>query len=223
MLILAGTHHRLDAAGFRGPRHPVPPTARWEPASEHALTLYRDLGDRLDQANVLNEMANLGWRTGDYASAAQAAEQALAIACELADRDVRANALISQGITRRLTGDVAGSAQALEETLSIYTDLGNRDGQAETLNELGTLHRLNGNLDQARACHQQARDLATEIHSTWNIACALAGLGRCALSAGRTADAKTNLREAWKISHRAGMAEASQLASELDTLGEAEP
>ena len=192
-------------------------------AQQEALILYSDLGDRLGQANTLNEMANLDWRTGDYTNASQAAGQALSIAAELRDRDLRANALISLGVTQRLTGDYPGADQTLQETLIIYADLGNRDGQAETLNELGTLHRLRGDLDQARACHQRAQNLATEITSTWNIAYALAGLGRCALAAGHTADAETNLREAWEIYRRTGIAEASEVATELDKLRQTEP
>jgi tetratricopeptide (TPR) repeat protein len=192
-------------------------------AQQQALTLYRDLGDRLGQANALNEIANLGWRTGNYPQAAQATGQALAIAAELGDQDLRANTLISLGITHRLTGDYANAAQALEETLTLYTRLGNRDGQAETLNELGTLHRLRGDLDQAQAHHQQARDLAAETASTWNMAHALAGLGRCALAADRTADAQASLRQAWEIYHRAGMAEAAQVATELNDFGGTNP
>jgi hypothetical protein len=50
---------------------------------------------------------------------------------------------------------------------------------------------------------------------------ALAGLGRCALAAGRTADGKADLRQAQEIFHRTGMAEASEITAELDVLGEA--
>ena len=166
-------------------------------------------------------MANLSWRTGDYAGAAGATKQSLSIAAELGDRRLRANSLIGLGIIRRLTGDYPGAIQALEETLAIYGDLGNRDGQAETLNELGTLHRLRGDLDQAWACHQQARDLASQIASTWNMAHALAGLSRCALAVGRTADGQANLRQAQEIFHRTGMAEASEITAKLELLGEA--
>lgn len=74
-------------------------------ALDEALSTARDLGDRFDQTNTQNEMANLGWRTGDFTSAAQTAEQTLSIAAEPCDEDLRANALKSLGITQRLTGD----------------------------------------------------------------------------------------------------------------------
>ena len=91
------------------------------------------------------------------------------------------------GVVRRLTGDYPAAAQALEQALGIYRDLGDRGGEAEALNETGTLHRVSGDLAQAEACHQQALELARAIASSWDEAHALAGLGRCALAAGRTA------------------------------------
>ncbi|HEY5988910.1 MAG TPA: hypothetical protein VIV12_21395 [Streptosporangiaceae bacterium] len=49
------------------------------------------------------------------------------------------------------------------------------------------------------------------------------GLGRCALAAGRTAEAELGLRQAREICQRIGAAEASGVAAELDALTEAGP
>ena len=119
---------------------------------------------------------------------------------------------------RRLTGDYLGAAEALEETLGLYRDLGNRGGEVAALNETGTLHRVRGDLDGARTCHRQALDLAREIDSSWDEAHALAGLGRCALAAGRTADATAGLRQAQQIFQRIGAAEATGVGAELDAV-----
>ena len=72
-------------------------------------------------------------------------------------------------------------------------------------------------------CHRQALDLAREIDSSWDEACALAGLGRCGLAAGRTADAVADLRQAREIFEKTGASEAADVAAELDTLTEAGP
>ena len=66
--------------------------------------------------------------------------------------------------------------------------------------------------------HRQALDLAREIDSSLDEACALAGLGRCALAAGRTADAVADLRQAWEIFQRIGAAEAADVAADLNAL-----
>jgi tetratricopeptide (TPR) repeat protein len=91
------------------------------------------------------------------------------------------------------------------------------------LNETGTLHRVRGDPDQAGTYHRQALELAREIDSPWDEAHALAGLARCALAIGRTADAAAGLRQAHQIFQRIGAAEATGVAAELGTLTAAAP
>jgi tetratricopeptide (TPR) repeat protein len=88
---------------------------------------------------------------------------------------------------------------------------------------VGTLHRVRGDLDQAEAYHRQALDLAREIANSGDEAYALAGLARCALAAGRTADAQADLQQAQEIFQRIGAAEVTSVAAELDALTEAGP
>jgi Flp pilus assembly protein TadD len=92
------------------------------------------------------------------------------------------------------------------------------NGLTEVLNETGALHRARGDLGQAGDCHREALDIAKKSGSIRDEACALAGLGRCALAAGRTADAITALRQAQEIFQRIGAAEAPDLFAELDAL-----
>jgi hypothetical protein len=63
----------------------------------------------------------------------------------------------------------------------------------------GTLHRVCGDLARAERCHQQGLELARAISSPWTEAHALAGLGRCALAAGRATQAEILLRQALEI------------------------
>jgi tetratricopeptide (TPR) repeat protein len=110
------------------------------------------------------------------------------------------------------------AAQALQEALSLYRDLGDQIGEAEALNEAGALHMFRGDLSAAETRHRQALDLASEMDLPWGEAHALAGLGRCALSAGRAADAEADLRKARDIFQQIGAAEASGISAELDAL-----
>lgn len=86
------------------------------------------------------------------------------------------------------------------------------------VDNLHWLDRADGHLVQARACHQEALDLAREDGIRWDEAHALAGLGRCALAAGRIAEAEGQLRRALEIFQRIGTAEAADVAAELDAL-----
>jgi tetratricopeptide (TPR) repeat protein len=192
-------------------------------ALEAALGLYRDLGDRLGQANTLLYLGLVWRQTGDYLGAAQVLNQALSLHRDLGVRRGQANALLYLGAVRLLTEDFPGAAQALEAALGLYRDLGDRGGEVEALNEAGSLHRLRGDLSAAGTCHRQALDLAREFSSSWDEAHALAGLGRCALAAGRAADAEASLRQAREIFQRTGAAEASGLSAELDALAKAGP
>ena len=70
-----------------------------------AVAAARYLGDRLGQANALNDLGHLRRMTSDYPAAVQVLEQALAIYRDLGDRLGQANALFDLGSVRWLTGD----------------------------------------------------------------------------------------------------------------------
>ena len=78
-------------------------------------------------------------------------------------------------------------------------------------------------LGEATAYNHQALELARAIGSAWDEAHALAGLGRSALAAGRTAEAGRTLRQALVIFERIGAAEAADLSAELGVLGSSPP
>ena len=187
-------------------------------ALDAALSMYRRLGNRRGEANALNFLGTVRQLTGNYAAAAEALEEALSIARDIGSRLGQANALGLLGIMRRTTGDYPQATDAIDEALKIYRDLGDRGGEAEMLNEAGILHRLGGELDHAEANHQAALTLARDIDSSWDEAHAIAGLGRCALSAGRIAAARQLLRQAQKIFQDIGAAEAADLGVELSEL-----
>jgi Tetratricopeptide repeat len=86
------------------------------------------------------------------------------------------------------------------------------------LNERATLHRVSGEPAQATDCHQQALELARAISSSWDEAHALAGLGRCALGSGDTAQARLLLLEALGLFQQIGAAEVAEVQAELDAI-----
>ena len=191
-------------------------------AHEQALDIYRDLGDRLGEANALNTLGSVLKLTGDYSAAMQTQEQALGIYRQTGNGLGQANALSEMGVVLRQTGDYAAAARAAAQALRVYRDIGDRSGEAEALNEKGTLHRVSGELAQAEECHHQALEIARDTDS-WHEAQALAGLGRCALAAGRTSAAGAALRQALAIFQRSGAAEAGHVAAELDALSKHAP
>jgi lipopolysaccharide biosynthesis regulator YciM len=83
------------------------------------------------------------------------------------------------------------------------------------LNELGTLHRHRGDVAEAARCHHAALSVAQEIDSAWDEAHAVAGLARCDLATGQSADGESKLRQAHEIFQRMGAAETPGVAAEL--------
>jgi tetratricopeptide (TPR) repeat protein/transcriptional regulator with XRE-family HTH domain len=153
-----GQHARVTAltAGLSALLHRDGPWTEAITRHSTAIEAARDLGDRLGQANALNDLGIVWRMTGDYPAAAQAHEQALGIYREIGNRLGEANALNLLGNVLRHTADFPVAAQALEQALGIYRDTGDRLGEAQVLNRLGDVLRLTGDYPAAGQAQQQA-------------------------------------------------------------------
>jgi len=187
-------------------------------ALAEALGIYRQIGSRVGEANALNNLGVVLQRTGDYAAAVRAQQRALEIYREVGERLGQANALNNLGNVLQRTGDYPAAGRALQQALDLYRQIGNRLGEAEALNERGTLHRVSSEPALAEECHRQALQLARDFDGAWDEAHALAGLARCSLAAGRTAEGEAGLRQAVAIFRRIGAAEAAEVGAELAAL-----
>lgn len=112
-----------------------------EAISRHASALEaaRHLGNRLGEANVLNDLGDTQRLTGEYAAAERSLEQALDIYRDLGERLGQANALNDLASAQRLRADYPAATRSLEEALEIYRHLGDRRGQANALVQLGAV------------------------------------------------------------------------------------
>ena len=164
-----GQHARTVAltAGVAGLlRHDGP----WAEALVRHATAVRaaqNIGDRLGQANALNDLGAVRHITGDYAAATRDLREGLAISRDIGDRLGQANALASLGVVQRATGHYPGAVRDLAEALGLYRDLGNSIGQARALTYLGSVRRIAGDhpaavrdLEEALAIH---RDLGSPL------------------------------------------------------------
>ena len=101
-----GQHARVIAltAGLAGLLRRDGPWADAITRHTAAIQAARHLGDRLGQANALNDLGDVRRLTGDYPAAAQDLEQALGIYRDLGDRLGQANALNDLGVVRLADG-----------------------------------------------------------------------------------------------------------------------
>ena len=144
---------------------------------EAAIQAAQYLGDRLGQANALNELGVVRRMTGDYPAATQAHEQALGIYRDLGDRLGQAHALSHLGAIRLGTSNYPAAAQALEQALGHYRGLGDQLGQAGALNYLGIVQRLTGNYPAAAQALEQALGIYRDLGDRLGQAHALRDVG----------------------------------------------
>jgi tetratricopeptide (TPR) repeat protein/transcriptional regulator with XRE-family HTH domain len=173
-----GQHARVTAltAGLAGLLQRDGPWADAITRHTAAIQAARHLGDRLGQANALNDLGDVRRLMGDYPGAAQALEQALGIYRDLGNRLGEANSLSNLEIVRQLTGDSPAAAQALE-ALGIYRDLGNRLGEANALTGLGVGRQLTGDYPGAVQALEQALGIYRDLGNRLGEANSLSNLG----------------------------------------------
>jgi len=173
-----GQHARVIAltAGLAGLLRLDGPWA--EAISRHtaAVQAARSLGDRLSEANALDDLGDVRGLAGKYPAAAHALEQALAIYRDLGDRLGQANALRDLAYVRG-ADDYPAATQALEQALAIYRDLGDRLGQADALTWLGILRMVTGDFPAAAQALEQALAICRDLGDRLGEAGALTWLG----------------------------------------------
>jgi tetratricopeptide (TPR) repeat protein len=172
----------------------------------------RRLGDRLSQANALDQLGIVLRLTGDYRKAAEAQQEALRIYGQLGNRLGRANALSHLGYVHSLTDDYPQAAADLREALALYRALGDRLSQPDALNHLGTVLRLTGDFEGAAQTLEQALELCRELGYRQGEANALIYLGAVRRRTGDLHGAAESLEQALGIfldlEHRLGQANA---------------
>jgi tetratricopeptide (TPR) repeat protein/transcriptional regulator with XRE-family HTH domain len=169
-----------------------------------AVSAAQRLGDRLGEANALDDLGDVRWRTGDYPNAIDVFGRALDIYRDLGDQLGEANALSNIGVVRHLTGDFPGATQALEQALDIYRSLGNRLGEAKSLTFLGDVLRMTGDHPAAVQALQQAMSSYRELGNQRGEANALDYLGSVWLRMGEYPRAVLTLKQALDIYRELG-------------------
>ena len=214
-----GKHARVIAltAGLAGLLRHDGPWAQALTRHAAALRAAQYLGDRLGQANALNDLGRVRLLTDDFAGAARDLEEARGIYQGAGSRLGQANALNNLGDLRRLIGDYPAAARELAEALSIYRDIGSRLGQANVLTNLGIMRRLTGDYPAAARDLEEALGIYRELHDRLGQAMALNNLGMARRGAGDFAGAARGLEEALTISR--DTADQLDLANALTYLG----
>ncbi len=132
----------------------------WDQAAalhEAAVSAAHHAGDRLAQADALQNLAGIQFKLGAYSVAEELAEQALTLCRSLGNRHREAMALLTLSRARRLTGNYKAAAGLAEQALVLNRSLGNRHGEAAALRAQGLIRRIAyGEYEAAAALAEQA-------------------------------------------------------------------
>jgi predicted ATPase len=161
----------------------------WE-SLQGSLELFRALGDRQCEADVLLELSGVAHDQGLIEEALALATPALASFRELGERWWVAQALHLMGECFLDSKDFQRASATLKEALATFDDLGDRDFMQRTAHDLGDLALDQGNAERAGAFYRQglttveAGNQLGQFMCMAGLAC-VAGLSGDAYTAGR--------------------------------------
>jgi predicted ATPase/DNA-binding XRE family transcriptional regulator len=130
-------------------------TAAQEPL-DHALRLWREIGNIQEITFVLYWLGYLAREQGDSATARLRLEESLAFCRELGDKFEIADGLVTLGQVAVMQEDVAWATLLLEEGLTLMRALGVGYGIGWALNHLGHVAQLQGQYEQATQLHHES-------------------------------------------------------------------
>ncbi|MBD2158408.1 tetratricopeptide repeat protein [Leptolyngbya sp. FACHB-16] len=128
-----------------------------------ALTVSRELGDRLNEGIVLSNTALVYDDQGRYTEALDYYEQALTILREIGDRASEGTILNNMGRVHSNLGDASQALNYYQQALSISRETGNREDQGSYLSNIGAIHSDLGNYSQALDYYQQSLSIRQEV------------------------------------------------------------
>ena len=191
-----------------------------EPNFRRALDLFRELGDRTNEAVVLNGLAGMLEKQERY-------PEALAVALDALRMVKAAGHWWTQGTLENGVGWLYAHLSQYDEALthcqralSLHRESGHRGGAADTLDSLGYVYLHLDNLAQARACYQQAIDGYREIGAPFGEGNSLAGLGDVLLREGQTDAAQAMFLRAAAILDTVPHPRADEIRVKLRALDE---
>jgi DNA-binding SARP family transcriptional activator/tetratricopeptide (TPR) repeat protein len=166
---------------------------------QRSLDLYRQLGQRSQEAMTYIHLAHLAWWQDRNAEARDHAQQALDIARAEGHRATQANALNTIGLCSALLGEHPKALACCQQALDLLGELNDRLGQGATLDSLGYIYLQLGDHQSALDHYQQAFRLFTDVGDRYKQSVTLTGLGDTHHAVGHIEAARESWREALVI------------------------
>lgn len=180
--------------------------------NRQALALFRSIGDRAREADVLY---SLGWayrNLGENAAALEALQQAEQLFQRLGEEK-------KAGLVLNTLGEILGSLgrpdeqlASYQQALAIHRRVGNVWGEASSLNSLGRFYKLRGETEQALAYYERAVERWRALGDRTSEAMTLSNLGQLYDALGEPEKALGYLQQALPVLQAAGMRRDAAIA-----------
>jgi tetratricopeptide (TPR) repeat protein len=216
-LALAHAHHLLG--------HVQSQTGAYEAADPNfrrALDEFRELGDRANEAVVLNGLAGMLEKQERYPEALAVALDALRMLKAVGHWWTQATLENGVGWLYAHLGQYDRALTHCQRALSLHRDSGHRGGTADTLDSIGYVYLHLGDIAQAKAHYTKAIEAYREIGAPFGEGNSLSGLGDALLAEGDREAARTAWRDAIVILDRLPHPLADEVRAKLSGLGPGE-
>jgi DNA-binding SARP family transcriptional activator/tetratricopeptide (TPR) repeat protein len=213
-LALAHAHHLLG--------HVQSQTGAYEAADPNfrrALDEFRELGDRANEAVVLNGLAGMLEKQERYPEALAVALDALRMLKAVGHWWTQATLENGVGWLYAHLGQYDRALTHCQRALSLHRDSGHRGGTADTLDSIGYVYLHLGDIAQAKAHYTKAIEAYREIGAPFGEGNSLSGLGDAVLAEGDREAARTAWRDAIVILDRLPHPLADEVRAKLSGLG----
>ncbi|HEY9672014.1 MAG TPA: CHAT domain-containing tetratricopeptide repeat protein [Waterburya sp.] len=144
---------------------------------QQALTIYREIKDRLGEGQSLGNLGLAYHSLGDYAKAIEYQQKRLALARQIKDRLGEGKALGNLGSAYDALGDYAKAIDYHQQSLAIAKSIKNRLGEGASLGNLGNAYYHLGDYAKAIDYHQQSLAIKREIKDRLGQGTSLGNLG----------------------------------------------
>ena len=155
-----------------------------DPNFRRALDVFRELGDRANEAVVLNGLAGMLEKQERYPEALAVALDALRMLKAVGHWWTQATLENGVGWLYAHLGQYDRALTHCQRALSLHRDSGHRGGTADTLDSLGFVYLHLGDIAQAKVHYTKAIEAYREIGAPFGEGNSLAGLGDALLAEG---------------------------------------
>jgi DNA-binding SARP family transcriptional activator/tetratricopeptide (TPR) repeat protein len=183
-----------------------------------SLLLYQQLGNRLGEARIHQNLGALAERQGRYADALGHAEQALRLYRAIGDKASEATMLNNVGWLHGLLGDYHQARELCRQALTLGAGIGHRRSEGNAWDSLGYVEHHLGNRAEAEACYQRALSIFRDTADRLNEADVLTHLGDSRQAAGDLTEARQAWQQALAILDDLGDPDAGRVRARLASI-----